>query len=53
MNNFIKISIVSLLFIGCSKNENQLFEKLSPEQSNVKFANQLDESKNISILDYL
>ena len=53
MNNFIKISIASLLFIGCSKNENQLFEKLSPEQSNVKFANQLDESKNISILDYL
>ena len=53
MNNFIKISIASLLFIGCSKNENQLFEKLSPDHSNVKFANQLDESKNISILDYL
>ena len=53
MNNFIKIGLASLLVIGCSKKENQLFDKLSPEVSNVKFANQLDESKNISILDYL
>ncbi len=53
MNNFIKIGLASLLFISCSKNKNQLFEKLSPEASNVKFSNQLDESKNISILDYL
>ena len=53
MNNFIKISLASLLFISCSKNKNELFEKLSPDVSNVKFTNQLDESKNISILDYL
>ncbi len=53
MNNFFKIGLASLLFISCSKNENQLFEKLSSEESNVKFTNQLDTSKNISILDYL
>ena len=53
MNNFFKIGLASLLFISCSKNENKLFEKLSAEESNVKFNNQLDESKNISILDYL
>ena len=53
MNNFFKIILASLLFISCSKNENLLFEKLSPEESNVKFNNQLDESKDISILDYL
>ncbi|MBP6181444.1 VCBS repeat-containing protein [Flavobacterium sp.] len=53
MNNFFKIGLASLLFISCSKNENQLFEKLSPEESNIEFNNQLDESKNISILDYL
>jgi hypothetical protein len=53
MNNFIKIGLASLLFISCTKKENQLFEKLSPEASNVKFTNQLDELKNISILDYL
>jgi enediyne biosynthesis protein E4 len=53
MNNCIKIALASLLLVSCSKKENQLFEKLSPETSNVKFTNQLDESKNISILDYL
>ena len=51
MNNFFKIGLASLLFISCSKNENLLFEKLSSEESNVKFNNQLDASKNISILE--
>lgn len=53
MNKILSIVIASLLFWGCSKKENQLFEKLSPEESKVQFVNQLDESKNISILDYL
>lgn len=53
MNNFIKISLLLILFSSCSDNKNQLFEKLSPEISNVKFANELEESKAISILDYL
>ena len=53
MNNFIRIGLASLLFMGCSKKEGQLFEKLSSEESNVTFNNQLLESKNISILDYL
>ena len=53
MNNFFRIGLASLLFIGCSKKEGQLFEKLSSEESNITFANQLLESKNISILDYL
>ena len=53
MNNIIKITLVSLLFIGCTKKQDQLFEKLSPEESNITFSNTLDPSKNISILDYL
>ncbi|MFV8268645.1 VCBS repeat-containing protein [Flavobacterium sp. GT2N3] len=53
MNNFFRIGLASLLFIGCSKKEGQLFEKLSSEESNITFTNQLLESKNISILDYL
>ncbi|MFV7234409.1 VCBS repeat-containing protein [Flavobacterium sp. ZB4R12] len=53
MNNFFRIGLASLLFIGCSKKQNQLFEKLSSEESNITFNNQLLESKNISILDYL
>jgi hypothetical protein len=53
MNNFFRIGLASLLFIGCTKKEGQLFEKLDPEESNITFKNQLLESKNISILDYL
>ncbi|WP_338647214.1 VCBS repeat-containing protein [Flavobacterium sp. KS-LB2] len=53
MNNFFRIGLASLLFIGCSKKEGQLFEKLPSEESNITFNNQLLESKNISILDYL
>ncbi len=53
MNNFIKIGLASLVLASCSKTENQLFDKLSPDESKVTFVNQLDESKNISILDYL
>lgn len=53
MNNFFRIGLASLLLMGCSKKETQLFEKLSSEKSNITFNNQLLESKNISILDYL
>lgn len=53
MNNFIKIIVASLIISGCSKKEKQLFDKLSPDESKVQFVNQLDESKGISILDYL
>ncbi|WP_310380959.1 VCBS repeat-containing protein [Flavobacterium sp.] len=53
MNNFFKILFVSLLIVSCSKKQEKLFEKLSPEESNITFNNQLLESKNISILDYL
>ncbi|MBG6110508.1 hypothetical protein IWX84_001387 [Flavobacterium sp. CG_9.10] len=53
MNNFLKIVLVSLLIVGCSKKQDHLFEKLSPEKSSITFNNQLDPSKNISILDYL
>lgn len=44
---------MSLMFIGCTKKQDQLFEKLPPEVSNITFNNKLDPSKNISILDYL
>lgn len=53
MNNFYKIILLLLLFVNCSKKEDKLFEKLSPDNSGVNFINQLDPSKNISILDYL
>ncbi len=53
MNNFYKIILLLLLFVNCSKKEDQLFDKLSENKSGVNFINQLDPSKNISVLDYL
>lgn len=53
MNKFFRIGLASLLLIGCSQKEGQLFEKLSSDESNITFNNQLLDSKNISILDYL
>jgi len=53
MNNFFRIALLSLVIVSCSKKEHHLFEKLDSNQSNITFSNQLHESKNISILDYL
>ena len=53
MNNFFRILFVLWLFASCSKKQDLLFEKLASDKSNVTFNNQLLESKNISILDYL
>ena len=53
MTNFYKILLVCVLTISCSKKEDKLFEKLDSSQSGVIFNNKLDDSKNISILDYL
>jgi hypothetical protein len=44
---------LSLFVISCSKKQDYLFEKLKASESNITFSNQLDPSKNISILDYL
>jgi len=53
MNNFFRIALLSVLMVSCSKKEHYLFEKLASDKSNITFNNQLDPSKNISILDYL
>ncbi|OAZ02896.1 VCBS repeat-containing protein [Flavobacterium succinicans] len=53
MNNFFKIGLASLLLTACSQKEAPLFDKLDPKESNITFKNELIESKNISILDYL
>ena len=53
MTNFYKLSLLTLLFVGCSKKQDLLFEKLDSSKSNVTFKNQLLDSKKISILDYL
>lgn len=53
MNNFLKIGLASLVLTACSQKEAPLFDKLDPKESNITFKNELIESKNISILDYL
>jgi enediyne biosynthesis protein E4 len=53
MTNFYRVLSLSLLLVSCSKKENQLFEKLETDKSGVTFRNDLDDKKNISILDYL
>ncbi|MCZ8230073.1 VCBS repeat-containing protein [Flavobacterium sp.] len=53
MNNFLKIGLASLMLTACSQKEAPLFDKLDPTESNITFKNELIESKNISILDYL
>lgn len=53
MNNFLKIGLASLMLTACSQKEAPLFDKLDPRESNITFKNELIESKNISILDYL
>lgn len=53
MNNFFKIGLASLVLTACSQKEAPLFDKLDPKESNITFKNELIESKNISILDYL
>lgn len=53
MNKFYSIGIVALLMLSCSEKQDRLFEKLDSATSNITFKNELLESKNISILDYL
>jgi enediyne biosynthesis protein E4 len=53
MTNFFKYTFVVFLVASCSKKQNLLFDKLPSSESNITFANNLDEKKNISILDYL
>lgn len=57
MQNNIKYLGLSLLFLlnSCKLggSEKALFEKLSPEQTKVNFINQVTETKDFNILDYL
>lgn len=53
MNKLLILFCILFCFNSCSKKQDHLFEKLDSSQSNITFNNTLDESKNISILDYL
>ena len=54
MTDFCKyLCFLALVIASCSKKEDALFKKLDAGKSGVSFRNDLDEKKNISILDYL
>ncbi len=53
MTNFFKTVLLLFIVTSCSDKEEKLFEKLPSSKTNITFNNKLDESKNISILDYL
>jgi hypothetical protein len=53
MTKYISLLALVFLLANCSQNKDQLFQKLDPASTHITFQNQLDESKKISILDYL
>ena len=54
MNKYILSLAIFIVLFGCKSKQNQaLFEKLDAKDSNVTFANNLTESKEFNILDYL
>ncbi len=53
MTKSLLIYICGILLIGCQQKEALLFKGVSPTQSNVHFQNDVTESEDLSILDYL
>ena len=53
MTKSLLIYICAILLIGCQQKEALLFKGVSPTQSNVHFQNDVTESEDLSILDYL
>ncbi len=54
MNKVIIIFLVLFVFVGCNKqNKELLFKKISSEITNVHFINEIKDTKELNILDYL
>ena len=49
----IILIVLQFLLFGCSKEEKPLFKKLSSKQTGVTFTNQLTNSPQLNILNYL
>ncbi|MBT8264317.1 MAG: CRTAC1 family protein, partial [Muriicola sp.] len=45
--------LVLAMFFGCSKNEGTVFTNPSPQQTGITFSNNLTETNDLNILDYL
>lgn len=51
-NNYY-IFILLFVLVGCSKNEGDVFRSLSSAKTNIDFSNNITETDNLNILDYL
>ena len=53
MTKYLFIYFCSILLIGCQQKDELLFKTISPTQSKVTFQNDVTETEELSILDYL
>jgi len=53
MSKTLSALLLTLLLVGCQGGNEILFESVNPEKSNVIFQNDITETNELSILDYL
>ena len=53
MTKYLLTYFCAILLIGCQQRDELLFKNLSPTQSKVTFQNDVTESEDLNILDYL
>lgn len=52
-NSLVYIFLLPLLIVGCNTDQKELFKKLGPDDTGISFSNDLKESNDLNILDYL
>lgn len=52
-NSFFRIVVILLLFVGCTDKEGTLFNTPDKQQTGITFTNDLTETEDLNILDYL
>lgn len=53
LNKRVSLGFLLIAFLACSKSEELVFTKISKEKTNVNFSNDITETNDLSILDYL
>ncbi len=53
MNKLLAFSFFSFVLFGCAKKEGKLFSNPKPEDTGILFSNELKETDDLNILDYL
>jgi hypothetical protein len=53
MNKFLVLSILSIILLGCTQKQGKLFSNPRSEDTGILFSNDLTETDDLNILDYL